>query len=65
MKDITDIVKNGDHSITVKLNNGNADLPWLMTDYHLAICPAKSDGTIDWQSGDGSGPYKITSFKPA
>jgi ABC-type transport system substrate-binding protein len=30
-----------------------------MTDYHLAICPANDDGTIDWQSGDGSGPYKI------
>ena len=30
-----------------------------MTDYHLAMCPAKADGTIDWQSGDGAGPYKI------
>jgi peptide/nickel transport system substrate-binding protein len=59
VKDITDIVKNDDHSITIKLSAGNADLPWLMTDYHLAMCPAKDDGTIDWQSGDGAGPYKI------
>jgi peptide/nickel transport system substrate-binding protein len=64
LKDVTDIVKNHDHSITVKLASGNADLPWLLTDYHLAICPAKDDGTIDWQSGDGSGPYKITNFTP-
>jgi peptide/nickel transport system substrate-binding protein len=64
LKDVKDIVKNDDYSVTVKLNSGNADLPWLMTDYHLAICPAKSDGTIDWQSGDGSGPYKITKFQP-
>ena len=56
---VTDIVKQGNDAIVFKLNAGNADLPWLMTDYHLAICPAKEDGSIDWQSGDGSGPYKI------
>ncbi|MCW8908348.1 MAG: ABC transporter substrate-binding protein, partial [Sedimenticola sp.] len=47
------------HTLTVKLAQGNADLPWLMTDYHLAICPANDDGSINWQSGDGTGPYKI------
>ena len=59
LADVADIVDNGDMSITFKLNSPNADLPWLMTDYHLAICPGKEDGTIDWQSGDGTGPYKI------
>jgi peptide/nickel transport system substrate-binding protein len=59
VKDITEIVKNNDHSITIRLSGGNADLPWLMTDYHLAMCPANADGTIDWKSGDGAGPYKI------
>ena len=59
LKDVEDIVKIDDHTITVKLVTGNADLPWLMTDYHFAICPANDDGTIDWQSGDGTGPYKI------
>lgn len=61
LADINDIVKNGEHTITIKLARGIADLPWLMTDYHLAICPANDDGTIDWQSGDGCGPYKIDS----
>lgn len=56
---VTDITKDGDNTVIFKLNSGNADLPWLMTDYHLAICPANEDGTIDWKSGDGSGPYKI------
>ena len=37
----------------------NADLPWLLTDYHLCIVPANADGTANWQGGDGSGPYKI------
>lgn len=60
MSDIEDITDNGDHSITVTTASGNADLPWLMTDYHLAVCPANEDGSIDWKSGDGCGPYKLT-----
>ncbi|WP_169567521.1 ABC transporter substrate-binding protein [Sneathiella limimaris] len=64
LKDVSDIVKDDDHTVTIKLATGNADLPWLMTDYHLAMCPANSDGTIDWKSGDGSGPYKIVNHEP-
>ncbi|KZY45404.1 hypothetical protein A3731_10160 [Roseovarius sp. HI0049] len=59
LTDVDDIVADGDHTVVVKLLRGNADLPWLMTDYHLAICPARDDGTIDWESGDGCGPFKI------
>jgi len=59
LADVTDITADGDHTVVFTLSRGNADFPWLMTDYHLAICPANDDGTIDWQSGDGSGPYKI------
>lgn len=61
LTDVTDVVADDAHTVTIKLGRGNADLPWLMTDYHLAICPANADGSIDWQSGDGSGPYKIES----
>lgn len=58
---VVDVTKDDAHTVVIKLDSGNADLPWLMTDYHLPICPAKTDGTIDWESGDGCGPYKITS----
>ncbi|MBD3680206.1 MAG: ABC transporter substrate-binding protein [Rhodobacteraceae bacterium] len=61
LSDVTDIKADGDYTVVVSLTGGNADFPWLMTDYHMAICPANADGTIDWQSGDGSGPYKIDS----
>ncbi|MFT5390892.1 MAG: peptide/nickel transport system substrate-binding protein [Gammaproteobacteria bacterium] len=64
MADVTDIVKVDDHTITVKLKGGNADFPWLVTDYHIAICPANADGTLNWQTGVGAGPYKITNHKP-
>lgn len=61
LSDVTDITADGDHTVVVSLSGGNADFPWLMTDYHLAICPANDDGTIDWKSADGCGPYKIDS----
>ncbi|WP_294608820.1 ABC transporter substrate-binding protein [uncultured Roseovarius sp.] len=61
--DVVEIVDNGDHSITFKLAGPNADLPWLMTDYHLTVLPAKADGTADWQSGIGCGPYKVAELE--
>lgn len=63
LADVVDIVKNNNHSITIKLTGGNADLPWLLTDYHIPIVPANSDGSINWQGGDGAGPYKIVSHE--
>ncbi len=56
---VQEITDNGDGSVTFKMESGNADLPWLMTDYHLCIVPANEDGSANWQSGMGSGPYKI------
>ncbi len=64
LTDVKDIVDNGDHSITIKLGSPNADLPWIMPDYHLAIVPGNADGTANWQSGDGCGPYKLVQYKP-
>lgn len=61
LTDVEDITADGDHTVVISLVRGNADLPWLMTDYHFAICPSNGDGTIDWKSGDGTGPYKIDS----
>ena len=60
LADVTDIQAPDDYTVVITLSGSNADLPWLMTDYHLAICPANDDGSIDWQSGDGTGPYRIT-----
>ena len=59
LADVDEIVADGDHTIVIKLLRGNADIPWLMTDYHFALCPARDDGSIDWESGDGSGPFRI------
>ena len=60
---VEDIKAVGKDSVTVTLSGGNADLPFLMSDYHLVILPA-SEGTVDWQSGTGTGSYSLTSFEP-
>ncbi len=56
---VEEITDNGDNTVTFRLSEPNADLPWIMPDYHLAICPANEDGSLNWQSGMGSGPYKL------
>ncbi len=61
---VTDIKADGDHTIIIELSQGFADLPWIMTDYHLVMLPAKADGTVDWEGGSGAGPYKIVNHKP-
>lgn len=60
---VTDIKADGDHVIKIELDQGFADLPWIMTDYHLVMLPAKDDGTIEWESGIGAGPYKLTDYE--
>ena len=49
--------------VVFQLSAGNADFPMTFTDYHLAIIPTV-DGAVDWQSGNGCGPYKLVEFKP-
>jgi len=61
---IESMESSGDHEIVFRLKAPNADFPYLLTDYHLPILPAKADGKLEWQSGIGSGPYRIADFKP-
>jgi peptide/nickel transport system substrate-binding protein len=62
LKAITDIKADGDNVIFT-LTAGNADFPFLTSDYHLPIMPAK-DGKADWQSGIRTGPFKLVNFEP-
>jgi len=64
LSSVSDIKAKGDHTIEIELNQGSADLPWFMTDYHLVMLPAKADGTLDWESQTGAGPYEIVNHKP-
>ncbi len=64
LESVTDIRADGDHTIVIELNQGFADLPWVMTDYHLTMLPANEDGTIEWDTGIGAGPYRIEDHQP-
>ncbi len=61
---IEDIKADGKDTVIFTLSGGSADFPFLMSDYHLGICPSKGDGTIDWESGVGTAGYSLTSFDP-
>lgn len=60
---IEEITKDGNDLVVFNLKGGNADFPYLLTDYHLNIAPAK-DGKADYLSGIGTGLYTLESFEP-
>ncbi len=63
LSSITGVKADGPDTVVFELTGGNADFPFLLTDYHLSIYPSK-DGKIDWAAGIGAGPYVMKSFEP-
>ena len=63
LTDITSITKDGDDTVVFELKSGNADFPFIVSDYHLIIQPSK-DGAIDALSGIGTGGYILDTFEP-
>ncbi|MGE0240205.1 MAG: ABC transporter substrate-binding protein [Parvibaculaceae bacterium] len=61
--EIVDLKADGADGVTVTLKGGNADFPFILSDFHLGIFPA-AEGKIDWASGIGTGAYAIASFEP-
>ena len=57
---IKDLKASGPNELTVVLDAGNADLPYIMSDYHLLVVP---EGT-DFNKPVGTGPYVIETFQP-
>ncbi|MGB0926336.1 MAG: ABC transporter substrate-binding protein [Pikeienuella sp.] len=60
---IENIEKLGDHQLRMTLAAGNADFPFLLSDYHILMHPA---GQIEESiaKGIGTGGYKVVSFEP-
>ncbi|MBW1699139.1 MAG: ABC transporter substrate-binding protein [Deltaproteobacteria bacterium] len=57
---IADIKKDGPYTVIFLLKGGNADFPFILSDYHLTISPAGSN-FID---GVGTGGYILKEFEP-
>jgi peptide/nickel transport system substrate-binding protein len=62
MRDIENIKANGKNQVILELKEGNADLPYLMSDYHLTIQPG--GGFDNPNAGIGTGPYVVTVNEP-
>ncbi len=60
---IEDIKADGKDTVIFTMKSGNADFPFIVSDYHLAIMPSK-DGMVDAASGIGAGGYTIATFEP-
>jgi peptide/nickel transport system substrate-binding protein len=58
LKDIDTIKVDGD-TVVFTLKESNADMPFLMTDYHLVIQPDGGAGAPE--AAIGTGPYKLAS----
>lgn len=58
---LKDIVKIDDATVKITLESGNADLPYVLSDYHFLVVP---DGFDDWMNPIGTGPFKLERMEP-
>lgn len=60
---IEEMTADGPDTVVIRLAQGNADLPMLLSDYHIPILPAV-EGAIDPFTTDGCGPYLYDGWEP-
>lgn len=61
---VDSVTADGPDTVIFELKGGNADFPALVSDYHLAIMPAKDGGGLDWAKGIGTGAFSLENFNP-
>ena len=61
MKAIADITKLDTHRIQITLNAADADLPYVLSDYHILMVPA---GFTDFAHPVGTGAFTLGKFDP-
>ena len=61
LEPITEIKKLSANQVQISMKSGNADLPFVLSDYHLVIVPA---GTTDFSKPDGTGAYTLVDWQP-
>ncbi len=60
-EEFEDIKVTGPNELQIKLNSANVDLPALLATSHFSII---KDGTADFTTAVGTGPFKCKEFKP-
>ncbi len=61
---VVDIRADGPDTVVFELAAGNADWPYIVSDYHFGIMPADDEGGVDARSGIGTGGYVIQQYEP-
>jgi peptide/nickel transport system substrate-binding protein len=64
LTNVASVTADDPQTVVFTLTSGNADFPFIVSDYHLPIFPAKDGGGIDWEKGNMAGPFIIEEFKP-
>ncbi|MGH6880761.1 ABC transporter substrate-binding protein [Hypericibacter sp.] len=59
---VDSIKADGSNTLVIELKSGNADIPYLLTDYHLVMMPADSEGKVRWDGKSGTGGYVVDKF---
>ncbi len=59
--EFADVTKDGDDKVKITLKAGNADLPYILSDYHFLVVPK---GWTDFNKPVGTGPFVYESFQP-
>ena len=61
---VSDIKADGKDTAVFTLAGPNAEFPYIVSDYHIPIMPAKDDGTADWDSKVRTGAFVFESWEP-
>ncbi len=60
---IQDIKADGKYTVIFTLKGGDADFPYITSDYHLVIFPADTTGR-EFEKGIGTGGYSLVEHEP-
>ncbi len=60
---ITDIKADGKYTVIFTLKEGNADFPFIASDYHIPVVPAGTKGK-EYEKGMGTGPFSMVAWEP-
>jgi len=60
-EEFTEVKATGPNEVQIRLDSANADLPALLGTSNFAII---RDGTTDFTTANGTGPYKCKEFRP-
>jgi len=63
LEPISEVKADGKDTVVFTMKTGNADFPFILSDYHIGIMPAK-DGKLEPRSGIGSGGYTVENYEP-